>query len=63
MTEPDFDKLSTIGAELDQLADGGRLTRADFERLFEEAKKAVGKHTQFLEGVLMTGLEFGFVKH
>lgn len=61
MTDPDFDKLATVNEELEQLVDAGKLTRADWDRLFGEAEKAVGSHPEFLEGLLMRGSAYGFV--
>lgn len=61
-SEPDFDKLQEINDEFEQLADDGKLTQQEFDRLLEDARKAVGKHTEFLEGLLMRGTEHGFVK-
>lgn len=62
MSDPDFEKLRGVNDELEQLADAGKLTQADFDRLFAEAEKAVGEHTEFLESVLLFADEFGLTK-
>lgn len=62
MSEPDFDRLTAVNDELERLLDGGKLTKKEFERLLEDAKAAVGTSTEFLEGILMRGVELGFVE-
>lgn len=59
--EPNFDKLQELNDELEELAEKGELTKAEFERLLGEASKAVGPHEEFLEGLLMSGAKHGFV--
>lgn len=59
---PDFNRLQAVNEELEQLEERGVLTKTDFDRLFEEARGAVGAHEEFLEGILMTGDRLGFVK-
>lgn len=61
MKDPDFDKLTELNDELRRLEADGTLTKEDYERLFGEAKKAVGDHEEFLEGFIMRGIELGFV--
>lgn len=62
MTEPDWDRLTAINDELEALVDAGKATQAEYDRLLAEADKAVGEHSQFLEGILMRGMELGFVE-
>ena len=59
---PDFNKLSDIGDEIERLEDAGALAQSDFDRLLQEARAAVGTRTEFLEGILMTGIQHGFVR-
>lgn len=61
MTAPDFAALRAASTEAIDLAREGKLTREDFDRLFERAHAAVGSQSQLLEGMLMLGLEHGFV--
>lgn len=61
MSQPDFNKLNAATRELERLADAGKLTREDYTRLSSAASDAVGENTQLLEGVIMTGMEHGFV--
>jgi hypothetical protein len=58
---PDFDRLQAVNRELRALEDAGGVSRADWDRLYAEAKQAVAGRTQFLEGIIMRGLELGFV--
>ncbi len=60
MSDPDWKALRAVNKELDALHAAGKLTKADFKRLLEEATKAVGEHEEFLEGFLMRGREYGF---
>lgn len=62
MNEPDFDKLKAINDELEQLVADDKLTKVEFARLLADAEKAVGASEEFLEGILMRGVELGFVK-
>ncbi len=61
MSQPDFEKLNAATRELERLADAGTLTRQEYARLSSDAAKAAGPHTQLLEGVVMTGMEHGFI--
>jgi len=61
MTDPDFETLKAVSRELRALADAGTLTEAEYTRLFADAEQAAGEHTEFLEGIIMRGLEHGFV--
>jgi hypothetical protein len=58
---PDWKMLQEAGRELDRLTDAGALTKAEYDRLLAKSTEAVGEHTQFLEGILMRGVELGFV--
>lgn len=60
MKEPDFDKLTEVNDELDELADTDKLTKDEFARLYKAAKDAVGDYPELLEGFLMRGREYGF---
>ena len=60
---PDFKRLAAVNAELRKLLAQGRLTKAEYDRLLREAEECVGEHTQFLEGILMRGVELGFVSY
>lgn len=62
MSDPDFDKLTAVNDELEQLRADDKLTKDEFDRLLKEATEAVGDRTEFLEGILMRGVELGFVK-
>lgn len=62
MSEPDFEKLKAANDELEQLVDDGKLTKVEFARLLADAEKAVGDREEFLEGIIMRGVELGFVK-
>lgn len=59
MSDPDFSKLQAVSHELEELADAGKLTQEDFDRLFADAEAAVGEHMEFLEALLNTAREFG----
>jgi hypothetical protein len=61
MSEPDFDALIAVGRELERLADAGELTKDEYVRLYNIARKTVGGRTEYLEGILMRGLEHGFI--
>ena len=52
MSEPDWAKLKEIGAEIESLQQQGRWDREAFDRLFEDARKAVNGHDEFLEFVV-----------
>ena len=58
---PDFETLKKISAELDDLEQRRALTKPDFERLLADARAAVNGRTEYLESVLMTGLDHGFI--
>ena len=58
----DFDKLRDINEKLEQLHDDGTLTQSKFDALFADAESAVGDDRDFLEGVRMLGLMWGFIK-
>jgi hypothetical protein len=62
VSDPDWDKLREIHAKLEELADAGRLTKDEFQSLLDDAEKAVGEHEEFLESILMRGMELGFIK-
>ena len=59
---PDWKKLRAANQELERLKQHGLATHAEWDRILGEAKAAVGDHTEYLEGILMTGAELGFVK-
>jgi hypothetical protein len=49
--EPDWQRIRAICDAAQRLRDGPGLTKADFDRLFDEAKKACNGHTEFLEAL------------
>lgn len=55
MSAPDFDKLTSLNDELEQLLNEKQLTTTEFDRIRAEAREAVGRHTEFLESILMYG--------
>lgn len=59
--KPDFDKLTTVHAEMRQLQADGKLTRKRYDELLADAELAVDGYEPALEGVLRLGLELGFV--
>lgn len=61
MSEPDFDKLTELNAELRKLMADGTATQEEFDRLLSAGREAVGDRTEFLEGMLRRGVELGFV--
>lgn len=61
MSEPDFDALTRANDELDRLLAAGALTKAAWARVLADAERAVGERTEFLEGILMRGVELGMV--
>lgn len=52
MSEPDWSKLKAIGAEIETLQQQGEWNRAAYDRLLEDARKAVNGHEEFLEFVV-----------
>jgi len=58
--EPDFKRLYEINDELEQLAVDGKLTQAEFDRLFAEAEKASAGSMDFVDSVLLVGRVHGF---
>lgn len=62
MSEPDWDALQAANDELRELREAGKLTKKEYERLLKDATDAVGEHEEFLEGILMRGMELGFVE-
>jgi hypothetical protein len=61
VAEPDFDALRAANEELERLVSDGALTRATFARVLADARRAVGEQTEFLEGILMRGVELGML--
>jgi ribosomal protein L19E len=60
-SEPDWERLRDVNAELEKLAKEGALTAAEWERLYAEAREAVGEHTRFLQSTIMLGIAAGLV--
>lgn len=56
---PDLDKLRDIRREMSDLGDAGKLTRAEFDRLFALAKDAADNDDQYLEGIETVAILYG----
>lgn len=60
MTDPDFDKLRSLNAELRELHDAGELTQEKYDEVLEQAKTAAGDFPPYLQSILMLGADLGF---
>lgn len=58
---PDFAKLLSLTEELARLVDEKAISKLEFNRLLDEAKTAVGEQTQYLESILIRGIELGYL--
>lgn len=60
-TPPDFAKLLSVTTELTRLVEAKAISKIEFDRLLDEAKTAVGEQTQYLESILIRGIELGYL--
>lgn len=57
LAPPDLAKLQSVSKELARLIESNTVSKLEFTRLLDEANDAVGEQTQYLESILIRGLE------